>query len=170
MVETFNRVKEKLTEFSDKEQHSESVIIQKGNNFYVYGLYRIEKFNNLYKIYYTDINEYATTVFTSKSAISWCNAMKACDVELADKIERTDKKLEYLSNDIFLAKHRLKSKNISRKIKAVLVARLTDYIIEQCQLKLNLHKYIQISNEIKNKGFSNEFTTVTDTKNLTRVR
>lgn len=170
MVPTFNSVKEKIHRFSEKEKHNDNVIIQKGNDFYVYGLYKIEKSNNLYKIYYTDINEYATTVFTSKSAISWCNAMKACDVQLANKIERTDKKLEYLSNDIFLAKHGLKSRNISQKAKAVLVARLTDYIIEQCQLKLNLHKYIQISNEIKNKGFSNEFTTVTNTKDLTRVR
>ena len=167
---SFKSVKEKINQLSEKEKHSDSVIIQKGNTFYVYGLYRIEKLGNSYKIYYTDNDEYATTVFTSKSAISWCNATKACDAELANNIERADRKLEYLANDIFLARRRLKNKKISQETKTMMVARLSDYIIEQCQLKLNLHKYIQISNEIKNKGFSNEFTTVTNTKHFTRIR
>ena len=167
---SFKSVKEKINRLSENEKHSDSVIIQKGNIFYVYGLYRIEKLGNLYEIYYTDNNEHATTVFTSKSAISWCNATKACDAELANNIEHTDRKLEYLSNDIFFAKRRLKNKKIDQETKTVLVARLSEYIIEQCQLKLNLHKYIQISNEIKNKGFSNEFTTVTNTKHFTRIR
>ena len=167
---SFKGVKEKISKLSEKEKHSDSVIIQKGNIFYVYGLYRIEKLNNTYNIYYTDNNEHATTVFASKSAISWCNASKACDAKLANDIERTDKKLEYLNNDIFFAKRRLKDKKLEQKTKTMLVARLSEYIIEQYQLKLNLHKYIQISNEIKNKGFSNEFTTVTNTKHFARIR
>jgi len=96
--------------------------------------------------------------------------MKAMDVQLASKIADADRKLEYLSNDIVLTKARLRKKDLDVFTTNVLVSRLQEYVIEQYQLKLNLHKYIQLSKEIKNKGFSNEFTTSTDTKNLTRVR
>jgi len=170
MSPTFKRVKEKINQLSEKEKNNDSVIIQNGDNFYVYGLYVIEKNNNCFDLYYADGNEYIVTMFTSVSAISWCNAMKAMDVQLASKIADADRKLEYLSNDIVLTKARLRKKDLDVFTTNVLVSRLQEYVIEQYQLKLNLHKYIQLSKEIKNKGFSNEFTTSTDTKNLTRVR
>jgi len=172
MTSYYNKVKQKIQNLTDKEvQLQNELIIQKGNTYFVYTLYKIVKTNEgQFDIYYTDGDEYVGSVNQSASAIAWCNAQKGNDIELSNNILVTDRKIHFLQNDINHTKILIKNKSLPRLTRDVLMSRLIDYITKQCKLKANLHKYIQRSKQIKGQGFKNEFTTFSQTDNLTRIR
>lgn len=167
---SYKQVKRKIRKFTKAEEQKDDLVIQKGNTFQVYNEYKIIKEKNKFKIYADEGKQYVSTVYNSSSAISWCNADKANDVMLANNIIDTDRAIEYLANDIARTKILIKLKSTQHTEQSILFARLTEYVNRQMQLKINLHKYIQRSKQIKSKGFSNEFTTTSKTKQFNRVR
>jgi hypothetical protein len=170
MSKNYKQVKRKIRELSKDEEQKDNLVIQKGNIFHVYNEYTIVKDNHKFDIYITDNNEFINTVFNSSSAISWCNAHKCNDINLANDIISSDRAIEFLNNDIGYTKMLIKLKSTPHNKQSVLLARLTEYLSKQLQLKLNLHKYIQRSKQIKDKGFSNEFTTPNTAKHRKKVR
>ena len=64
----------------------------------------------------------------------------------------------------------IKLKSTPHTKQSILFARLTEYVDKQLRIKLKLHKYIQRSKQIKDKGFSNEFTAPNKANNFNRVR
>lgn len=172
MAKNFKQVKRKLKKLiKDENQEGIGDLVKRQNNvFFVYDDYKVIKDKHQFKIYTIDNNEYISTVFNSSSAISWCNAHKGNDVVLADNILSTDRAIEFIGNDITYTKMLIKLKSTSHTNQSILFARLTEYVNSSLQLKLNLHKYIQRSKQIKSKGFSNEFTAPIKTKEFKRVR
>jgi len=171
MTKTYNQVKRKLRKLSKKEQSkSDELVVKQGDNFIVYNMYKITKDRNEFKIYFIDGNEFVTTVFSSATALSWCNAHRGNNIELASNIINTDRTIEFLANDIAYTKILIKLKSTPHEQQSTLLARLTEYVSKQMRLKVNLHKYIQRSKQIKSEGFSNEFTTTSNTKEFKRVR
>jgi len=171
MTKTYKQVKRKLRKLSKAEEaKQDNLVVQKGNNYIVYNMYKIVKDNNKFKIYFIDGNELVGIVFTSSSAIGWCNAHKGNDIVLANNIMASDRAIEFLANDIAYTKILIKLKSTPHTEQGILFARLAEYVNKQTQLKLNLHKYIQHSKQIKSEGFSNEFTTTSNTKEFKRVR
>jgi hypothetical protein len=170
MSKNYKQVKRKIHELSKDEEQKDNLVIQKGNIFHVYNEYTIVKDNHKFDIYIVDNNELINTVFNSSSAISWCNAHKGNDINLANDIIGTDRAIEFLNNDIGYTKMLIKSKTTPHQEQSILLARLTEYVNKQIRLKLNLHKYIQRSKQIKDKGFSNEFTTPRKTTKFKKVR
>lgn len=170
MLKNYKQLKSKLKKLSTDEEQEDGLVIQQGNVFLVYGDYKIIKDKHQYKIYIIDGDLFIDTVFNSSSAISWCNAHKGNDTVLATNIIDTDRAIEFISNDIAYTKMIIKLKSTPSTKQSVLFARLTEYINNQMQLKVNLHKYIQRSKQIKSEGFSNEFTAPIKTKEFKRVR
>ena len=170
MSKNYNQVKREIKKLNKKEELDTNVIIQKGNEFLVYSEYKIVKDKYRFLIYEIDSEKFIATVYNSSTAISWCNAHKGNDVVLARNIIATDIAIEHITNDITYTKMLIKTKTTPAEEQSILFARLTEYINRQCQLKVNLHKYIQRSKQIKSKGFLNEFTTTSKTKEFNRVR
>jgi hypothetical protein len=170
MSKNYNQVKREIKKLNKKEELDTNVIIQKGNEFLVYSEYKIVKDKHQFKIYEMDSGEFINTVFNSSTAISWCNAHKGNNVVLAHNIITTDRALEFLANDIAYTKMLIKLKDTPHNKQSILFARLSEYVDKQIRLKLNLHKYIQRSKQIKDKGFSNEFTATSKTKEFNGVR
>lgn len=170
MPKNYKQVKRKLRKLSKQEEQDTNIIIQKGNTFHVYGEYKIVKDNHKFKIYINDGNQLVSTVFNSSSAIAWCNAHKGNHVVLARNIIDTDRAIEFITNDIGRTKMFIKLKSTPDTEQSVLFARLSEYVNKQMQLKVNLHKYIQRSKQIKSEGFSNEFTTTSTTTKFNKVR
>lgn len=172
MTKNYKKVRRRIKNLYDKEiQLENELIIQRGNIYFVYALYKIVKNDDGYfDIYFSDIDEYAGTTYKSTTAIAWCNAQKGNDIELADNILETDKKIQYLQNDINRTKLLIKNKSLNQLSEDILSSRVVDYISKQCKLRANLHKYIQCSKQIKIQGFSNEFTSFSQDRNLTRIR
>ena len=170
MSKNYKQVKQKLKKLSKNEEQKDNLVIQKGNIFHVYNEYTIVKDNHKFDIYIVDNNEFIGTVFNSSSAISWCNAHKGNDIDLSNGIISSDRAIEFLSNDIVYTKMLIKLKSTPHTKQSILFARLTEYVNKQLRIKLKLHKYIQRSNQIKDKGFSNEFTTPSKTTKFKKVR
>jgi hypothetical protein len=170
MSKNYKQVKQKLKKLSKNEEQKDNLVIQKGNIFHVYNEYTIVKDNHKFDIYIVDNNEFIGTVFNSSSAISWCNAHKCNDIDLAKNIISSDRAIEFLNNDIGYTKMLIKLKSTPHTKQSILFARLTEYVNKQLRIKLKLHKYIQRSNQIKDKGFSNEFTTPSKTTKFKKVR
>jgi len=170
MSKNYKQVKHKIRKLTKNEEQADNLVIQKGNTFHVYNEYKIVKDKFKFNIYINDNKQFVSTVFNSSSAISWCNAHKGNDVVLAQNIIETDRAIEFISNDIAYTKILIKLKSTPPTEQSILLARLTEYINRQCQLKVNLHKYIQRSKQIKSKGFLNEFTTTSKTKKFNGVR
>ena len=170
MPKNYKQLKSKLKKLSTDEEQEDGLVIQQGNVFLVYGDYKIIKDKHQYKIYIIDGDLFIDTVFNSSSAISWCNAHKGNDIVLARNIIKTDRGIEFLNNDISYTKMLIKLRSTPHTIQSILFTKLTEYVDKQIRLKLNLHKYIQRSKQIKNKGFSNEFTAPNKANNFNRVR
>jgi hypothetical protein len=170
MPKNYKQVKRKIRKLTEEEQQKDNLVIQKGDTFYVYNEYKITRDQYKFNIYINDGNQFVNTVYNSSSAIAWCNAHKGNYTTLAYNIISTDRAIEFLDNDIGYTKILIKLKSTPHTEQSVLLARLTEYLSKQLQLKLNLHKYIQRSKQIKDKGFSNEFTTPNKAKNFNRVR
>ena len=170
MTKNFKHVKRKIRELSKDEEKKDNLVIQNGNIFHVYNEYRIVKNGYKFDIYINDGNEFIGTVFNSSTAISWCNAHKGNDVVLSNNIITTDRGIEFLNNDISYTKMLIKLRSTPHPIQSILFTKLTEYVDKQLRLKLKLHKYIQRSNQIKDKGFSNEFTAPNKANNFNRVR
>jgi hypothetical protein len=169
-TKNYKQVKNKIEKFVKHEETEDNLVIQKGNTFLVYSEYKIIKDKHNFKIYMLDGNKHVNTVFNSSTAISWCNAHKGNDIDLANDIIATDRAIEFVANDIAYTKIIIKLKSTPHSKQSILLARLTEYLSKQLQLKLNLHKYIQRSKQIKDKGFLNEFTTTSNPKKFKRVR
>jgi hypothetical protein len=169
-TKNFKQIKQKLKKLSNKEQADSNLIIRNGNTFVVYDEYEIKKNKHEFEICIRDSNEFVANVYNSSTAISWCNAHKGNNSVLARNIIETDRAIEFLSNDIAYTKILIKLKSTPHTKQSILLARLTEYLTKQLQLKLNLHKYIQRSKQIKDKGFSNEFTTPNTAKHRKKVR
>ena len=170
MPKNYKQLKSKLKKLSTDEEQEDGLVIQQGNVFLVYGDYKIIKDKHQYKIYIIDGDLFIDTVFNSSSAISWCNAHKGNDIVLARNIIKTDRGIEFLNNDISYTKMLIKLRSTPHPIQSILFTKLTEYVDKQIRLKLNLHKYIQRSKQIKDKGFSNEFTAPNKANNFNRVR
>jgi len=170
MTKNYKQVKRKLRKISKKEEQNDNLITRKGDTFHVYGEYRIIKDKHKFKIYISEGDELINTVFNSSSAIAWCNAHKGNASPLTKNIIDTDRAIEFLSNDIAYTKILISLKSTPHDEQSILLARLTEYVDKQLRLKLNLHKYIQRSKQIKSKGFLNEFTTTSTTKEFNKVR
>jgi hypothetical protein len=170
MTKNFKKIKHKLKRLSKAEETNNNLIVQKGNDFIVYSTYKINKDNEKFNIYIIDNEQFIDTLFNSSSAIAWCNAHKGNDIELANNIVSSDRAIEFLNNDIAYTKILIKLKSTPHIHQSILLARLTEYVNRQMQLKVNLHKYIQRSKQIKSEGFSNEFTTTSTTTQFNNVR
>ena len=170
MPKNYKQLKSKLKKLSTDEEQEDGLVIQQGNVFLVYGDYKIIKDKHQYKIYIIDGDLFIDTVFNSSSAISWCNAHKCNDIDLAKNIISSDRAIEFLNNDIGYTKMLIKLKSTPHTKQSILFARLTEYVNKQLRIKLKLHKYIQRSKQIKDKGFSNEFTAPNKANNFNRVR
>ena len=170
MPKNYKQLKSKLKKLSTDEEQEDGLVIQQGNVFLVYSDYKIIKDKHQYKIYIIDGDLFIDTVFNSSSAISWCNAHKCNDIDLAKNIISSDRAIEFLNNDIGYTKMLIKLKSTPHTKQSILFARLTEYVNKQLRIKLKLHKYIQRSNQIKDKGFSNEFTTPSKTTKFKKVR
>ena len=170
MPKKYKQLKSKLKKLSTDEEQEDGLVIQQGNVFLVYSDYKIIKDKHQYKIYIIDGDLFIDTVFNSSSAISWCNAHKCNDIDLAKNIISSDRAIEFLNNDIGYTKMLIKLKSTPHTKQSILFARLTEYVNKQLRIKLKLHKYIQRSKQIKDKGFSNEFTTPSKTTKFKKVR
>jgi hypothetical protein len=170
MPKNYNKVKRKINKLTKDEEQKDNLVIQRGNTFHVYNEYKIVRDKHEFNIFVNNNDTIINTVYNSSSAISWCNAHKGNDTALANKIIQTDRALEHLSNDIAYTKILVKLKTTPHAKQSILFARLTEYVDKQIRLKLNLHKYIQRSKQLKNKGFSNEFTAPSTTKKFNQVR
>jgi hypothetical protein len=170
MPKNYKQVKRKIRKLSKNEEQKDNLVIQKGDTYYIYNEYKIIRDKHKFNIYIEDSNQFVNTVYNSSSAIAWCNAHKGNHIDLARDIISTDRSIEFLTNDIASTKILIKLKSTPHVEQGVLLARLVEYASKQLRLKLNLHKYIQRSNQIKSKGFLNEFTAPNQAKNLNRVR
>ena len=170
MPKNYKQLKSKLKKLSKNEKSDDNLVVQNGNIFDVYNKYKIIKDKHSFNIYIVDNNEFIGTVFNSSSAISWCNAHKGNDIDLSNGIISSDRAIEFLSNDIVYTKMLIKLKSTPHTKQSILFARLTEYVNKQLRIKLKLHKYIQRSKQIKDKGFSNEFTAPNKANNFNRVR
>ena len=122
-------------------------------NYEVFGRYVIKKEKNSYRVYCsdTDIGSFGST----KTALSWCIAIKFSQYNLARDILTLDNKLHSLTNDITIrANVAERSKN--SLFRETVETKLETKIIHKKQVEQQLTKCVNYAKYYQQKGFNNE--------------
>ena len=131
-----------------------NLIFQNSDGEYeVFGRYVIKKEINNYRVYSsaTDIGIFSST----KTALSWCIAIKYSQYNLARDILALDNKLRLLSSDIS-ARANIADRSKKLLFREVVEAKLESKIINKKQVEQQLNKCVNYAKYYQQKGFNNE--------------
>jgi hypothetical protein len=132
---------------------SNLIFQNKVGEYEVFGRFIIKKEKNLCRVYCSDTEK---GVFSNtKSALSWCIAIKFYQYNLARDILNLDNKLTSLSNDIN-ARANIADKSKNLDFQETLEIKLENKIIYKKQIEKQLHKCITYAKYYQQKGFNNE--------------
>jgi hypothetical protein len=122
-------------------------------DYELFGRYRIVSNRPGYTVYCQadSVGDFSST----RTAVSWCVADKYQNYNLARDILRTDNRLTYVANDIFV---RMAVANKSKKpeFRESIDTKLETKVIRRKELENELTKYINLAKYLQQKGFDNE--------------
>lgn len=122
-------------------------------DYELFGKYRIVSDRPGYTVYCQAdaVGEFSST----RSAVSWCVADKYQNYNLARDILRTDNRLTYAANDIFV-RMGVASRSKRPEFKESIDTKLETKVIRKKELENELTKYINLAKYLQQRGFDNE--------------
>ena len=122
-------------------------------DYELFGRYRIVSNRPGYTVYCQAdaVGDFSST----RTAVSWCVADKYRNYNLARDILRTDNRLTYVANDIFV-RMGVSNKSKRPEFRESIDTKLETKVIRRKELENELTKYINLAKYLQQKGFDNE--------------